>query len=65
MGDFIGAIADVGVFVGFLLFVLAGIGISYAGYEMGYTAAEDEAFKRGHMEYCKSDGSRVWVGECE
>lgn len=52
-----------GLFI-ILIFALvwgSATGLSYCS---GVNHTMNEAHKRGFMEYCTVDGSRVWRGEC-
>lgn len=51
---------------GAIVFGLMGaIGLVWViGHTMGVDRTMNEAHQRGFAEYCTTDGSRVWLGEC-
>lgn len=38
--------------------------IGFIGYLVGSNETLNQAHERGYVEFCKADGSRVWLGEC-
>lgn len=69
MDDLIGLIATGAIFNHFFAWLLAIILVAstifMVGFVVGTNSAETQALERGYMEFCTTDGSQVWLGECD